>query len=120
MARKGVPNQLNRRGEPLHLYMQRSINVGMAAKVINETLDGSVEHRPARLATAIEVYRKTVPNYQALAIEIEHKINNNILDLQAQALEAGLDPSILLPVEKKASPEKVSSTPPTPESADAD
>ena len=100
------------RTTPIHTYMQRSINVGLAARVINMALDGE-DVKPQRLATAIEVYRKTVPNFQAIAIEIEHKVSNNILDLQAKALEAGLDPSTLLP-EKVASHEQSQLDPPTP------
>ena len=110
--------QLNRRGEPIHLAMQRSINVGLAAKVINDTLDG-VEYSPQRLSTALEVYKKTVPNYQAVAIQVEPKTNTNILDLQAQALEVGLDPSMLLP-EKTESTSELPGDPPTPDTGDHD
>ena len=118
MAGKVSDNQINRRGEPLHLYMQRSINVGMAVKVINETLAG-MDVKPQRLNTALAVYNKTVPNYMAMAIEVEHKVTNNILDLQAQALEAGLDPATLLP-EKTSEPAQSQLDPPTPPSEPRD
>ena len=100
------------RTTPIHTYMQRSINVGLAARVINMALDGE-DVKPQRLATAIEVYRKTVPNFQAIAIEIEHKVSNNILDLQAKALEAGLDPTALLP-DKTSEPAHSPADTPTP------
>ena len=118
MAGKVSNYQLNRRGEPLHVYMQRSIDVGLAVKVINETLAG-MDVKPQRLTTALAVYNKTVPNYMAMAIEVEHKVSNNILDLHAQALEAGLDPSALLP-EKIDSPEQLPAEAPTPGSDSRD
>ena len=99
------------RTTPIHTYMQRSINVGLAARVINMALAGE-DVKPQRLTTALAVYNKTVPNYMAMAIEVEHKVSNNILDLHAQALEAGLDPATLLPETSK--PEHSQLDPPTP------
>ena len=118
MGNKASNNQINRRGEPLHVYMQRSINVGMAVKVINETLAG-MDVKPQRLNTALAVYNKTVPNYMAMAIEVEHKVSNNLLDLQTQALEAGLDPATLLP-EKTSEPAHSPAEAPTPPSEPRD
>ena len=108
--------QLNRRGEPIHLAMQRSIKYGLATKAINDAMDGK-DVKPQRLATALEVYKKTVPNYQAIALQVEHKTNTNILDLQAQALEVGLDPSMLLP-EKTDPAEDLLPDPPTPDTGE--
>ena len=77
------------------------INAGNAVHVLNGMLAG--EKRTAQEERAAYfTLNKLLPNLQAIAVQVEHKVSANWQEIQAQALEAGIDPKLLIPKEKAA------------------
>lgn len=95
--------------ETIHERMK----VGQAVTVVNNVLDGK-DVPPTQAGMAWNVINKFTPNLMAVQMSVEHKADTSILDLQAQALEVGIDPSMLLP-EKTESAEESPGDPPTPD-----
>jgi hypothetical protein len=76
------------------------IECGKAVEVVNQALNSN--DLPAhQLNTAIFVINKMLPSLQAISVQVEHKASANWQDLQARALEAGIDPELLLATSAK-------------------
>ena len=88
-------NQLSRERkdtkEPIHEYLVRTTNVGLAARTLNEILDGG-EVSAQRERCAYEIWRKLVPSMAAVAIEHRTDGPESIHDLNAMLLSTGLEP----------------------------
>ena len=83
---------VDRRQEPLYEYMQRTIDVGQAARVIRNVLHGA-EVRPQQERVALAVYMKTVPALAAIQVQVHDKQPDSIHDLNALLLTSGVDPA---------------------------
>ena len=93
----GRPHALEINGRPAAYRNQLSdrIKAGRAAKILNRVLVGEV--LPSQqVQVAMFIINKMVPSMQAVAVQVEHKVAASWEDIQAQALEAGIDPSLLL------------------------
>jgi hypothetical protein len=76
--------------EPIHEYLVRTVNVGLAAKVLRDVL----EHKEVPLQrerVALAIWNKLVPSMAALAIEHHHDGPASIHDLNAMLLSTGLE-----------------------------
>jgi hypothetical protein len=91
------------------------VKLAKAVDVLNDVLTDTCEVSQQRVQVALFVVNKMLPSMQAVAVQVEHKIASNISDLEARALEHGIDPSLLLP-EKKVIEQEPVEDPPTPES----
>ena len=89
-------NQLSRRSErndtkePIHEYLVRTTNVGLAARTLNEILN-DVEVSPQRERCAYEIWRKLVPSMMAIEASVHHDRPVSVHDLNAMLLSNGLD-----------------------------
>ena len=89
-------NQLARNGErnvtkePLHEYLIRTTNVGLAARTLNEVLDG-IEVTLQRERVALAIWNKLIPTMAALSVEVHDARPVNVHDLNAMLLSNGLD-----------------------------
>ena len=93
-----MPNQLYRERkdtkEPIHEYLVRTTNVGLAARTLNEILDGK-EVPLQRERAAYELWRKLVPS--RAAVSVEHRVQEveSIHDVHALLLSTGLPIDVL-------------------------
>ena len=83
------PDRTDRK-EPIHEYLVRTTKVGLAAKTLNDILDG-VDVSAQRERAAYEIWRKLVPSMQAIAIEHRAEGPASIHDLNAMLLSTGLE-----------------------------
>lgn len=83
------------RTDPVHLSMQRSIRIGLAARIINKCLEGveSVTQQQERVALAI--YHRTVPALAAVSVQVTQADELTFHDVSAMLLSSGVDPSQL-------------------------
>ena len=88
--------QTAKRPESFYETVNRRIKIGKAITVVNDVLAGK-RIEPMRAGMAWNVINKFTPSMVAVQVQVEHTHVVNMLDLQAQALEAGLDPATLLP-----------------------
>ena len=88
--------QTAKRPEAFYETVNRRIKIGKAITVVNDVLAGK-RIEPMRAGMAWNIINKFTPSMVAIQMQVEHSHVVNMLDLQAQALEAGLDPSALLP-----------------------
>jgi hypothetical protein len=76
--------------EPIHEYLVRTVNVGLAAKVLRDVL----EHREVPLQrerVALAIWNKLVPSLAAMHVQIQDDRPKSVHDLNARLLLAGLD-----------------------------
>jgi hypothetical protein len=76
--------------EPIHEYLVRTVNVGLAAKVLRDVL----EHKEIPLQrerVALAIWNKLVPSRAALAVEVHHEGPASVHDLNAMLISSGLD-----------------------------
>ena len=82
--------KLNRKGEPLHEYLVRSINIGLAAKTFNDMLQ-EIPVSPQRERAATTLINKLVPSMAALSVEVTDSRPVNVHDLNTLLTLNGLD-----------------------------
>jgi hypothetical protein len=91
-------SQLVRRTEPLNEMLVRTINVGLAARALNDVL----EHKDIPLQrerVALAIWNKLVPSLAAVALEVRSEGPASVHDLNAMLISSGLD---ALPVSGQA------------------
>ena len=76
--------------EPIHEYLVRCTNVGLAARTLNEILN-DIEVSPQRERCAYEIWRKLVPSMAAMHVEVHDARPQSVHDLNAMLLASGLD-----------------------------
>ena len=103
--------QTAKRPESFYETVNRRIKIGKAITVVNDVLQGK-RIEPMRAGMAWNIINKFTPSMVAVQVQVEHTHVVNMLDLQAQALEAGLDPATLLPTNDPA--RESPADPPTP------
>ena len=84
------------RKEPINQMLVRCINVGLAARTFNDILD-DIEVSPQRERIAVEIWRKLVPSYAAVHMEVHDNRPQSIHDLNSRLLMSGLDPLDITP-----------------------
>ena len=92
--------------EPIHEYLVRTVNVGLAAKVLRDVL----EHKEVPLQrerVALAIWNKLVPSMAAIAIEHRTEGPESIHDLNAMLLSTGLEALTTDPQVLDIVPEKV-------------
>ena len=103
--------QTAKRPEAFYETVNRRIKIGKAITVVNDVLKGK-RIEPMRAGMAWNIINKFTPSMVAIQMQVEHTVATNLLDLQAKALEAGLDPTALLP--ESSEPAHSPADPPTP------
>jgi hypothetical protein len=98
--------QADRRKEPLHEMLVKSINVGLAASTFNDMLNDR-EVPAQRERTAVEIWRKLVPTMAAMHVEIQDSRPGSVHDLNAMLLASGLDALTTEPQVIESTVEKV-------------
>ena len=72
------------------------IDAAKAVEVLNDVIRGKkVPEQQARYSFA--TINKLLPSMQAVAVQVEHKVAASWADIQAKALESGIDPLSLVP-----------------------
>jgi hypothetical protein len=79
-----------RKDEPLHEYMVKGINIGLAITTFNDALTGG-DVSPQRERIATVIWNKIVPSMAALQVEVHDARPKSTHDLNAMLLSAGLD-----------------------------
>ena len=83
-------------------------NLANAVTVLNDALVSTKPLPHQKVTVAMFMVNKLLPSMQAVAVQVEHKVSADWKDIQAQALEAGIDPNLLIPQEKPLLPTTVS------------
>lgn len=76
--------------QPLHEYLIQSVNVGLAARTLNDVLE-CVEVSVQRERVALAIWNKLVPTLAAVAIDVRHEGPESVHDLNAMLISNGLD-----------------------------
>jgi hypothetical protein len=76
--------------EPIHEYLVRTVNVGLAAKVLRDVLNKK-EVPLQRERVALAIWNKLVPSLAAMHVEIQDSRPGSVHDLNAMLLASGLD-----------------------------
>ena len=76
---------------PVHLQMQRSVNIGLAAKVLRDVLDGK-EYSAQRVKVALAVWNKIVPNRDSLSVDVSVQHSPTLQDVNTRLTLAGIQP----------------------------
>ena len=90
-------NQLSRQvdrsdtKEPIHEYLVRTTNVGLAARTLNQGLDG-LEVPLQRERVALAIWNKLVPSLAAVHMEVSDSRPQSIHDLNAMLVLNRLEP----------------------------
>ena len=95
----------NSQARPLAYWetIRDRIECGKAVDVLNQALKGD-ELPTQQVNTALFVVNKMLPSLQAVAVQVEHRVAASWAEIQAKALEAGIDPeSLLSPSAKRSS-----------------
>ena len=102
------PLKAGERPEAFHRRAQKKMDLMLAVNVLNKAMASDKPLPMQKVTVAMFTVKQLLPSYQAIAVQVEHKVTANWQDIQAQALEAGIDPNLLIPQEKPLLPETVS------------
>jgi hypothetical protein len=100
----------NDRPEAYFENLRNRINAGQAVDLINKAMM-ELDVKPSALSTAVFVLNKMLPNFSAIAVQLETKAAVTLNDLADRANRLGLDPSLLLGQPIESIEETVSSVP---------
>ena len=79
--------------------VKERIEIALAVDNLNLMLAGE-EQPPQVERSTLFTLSKAIPSLQAVAIDVQHHIPANWQDIQAKALEHGIDPKLLISQEK--------------------
>ena len=74
-----------------------------AVEVLNLALVVDKPLPTQKVQVAMFMVNKLLPSMQAVAVQVEHKVSASWQDIQAAALEAGIDPNLLITEDKSVS-----------------
>jgi len=75
--------------------IRERIDCGAAITLLNRVVNGG-ECSQAQLQASMFIVNKLLPSLQAIPLDVTDQSANTITDLQAMALEHGVDPTLLL------------------------
>ena len=97
------------KGEKPTAFYQRvrdRIDLTTAVDVLNAAMKSDKPLPAQKVQVAMFSINKLLPSMQAVAVQVEHKVAASWADIQAKALESGIDPLSLVPGKQLISKEK--------------